>query len=469
MHGAKYRNAARTCDVIFVNSRVHRRARSSSCSACPPEKVVVAYPGVDGFAAEGERADLGRPYVLTVATLEPRKNLETLLAAPLPEGHALAVVGAAGWGPQPTLDRPDVIRLGYVDDDGARAPLPRRGGVRLPVALRGLRDPDRRGDGERRSRRRVRARVDGRGGGRRGRARRPRRPAGDRRRARGGDPAPRRARPARARPRGALPLDGDGPHDAGAFLRCASGSTSRRSSRRRPGTARYVRGLLAHNEYERLAFGGPDAARHGRPRRLVVPARAPARGPRPRRAPLPDLPGPCTERRPRGRNGPRPRRPAPPRDVQPVDAALQPPCRSQGGAGGEARDRGLRVHEAARSSSCSASPEERIRVIPNGVEAVVHAGRPERRRATTCSRSGRSSRARTCAAAQQAAQRLGVELASRRRAGAGAACRSTGGWGASPTRSSRRSTAARAASSTRRSTRASGSRCSRRWPAARRS
>jgi alpha-1,3-rhamnosyl/mannosyltransferase len=55
--------------------------------------------------------------VLTVATLEPRKNLETLLAAPLPEGHALAVVGAEGWGPQPSLDRPDVIRLGYVDDD----------------------------------------------------------------------------------------------------------------------------------------------------------------------------------------------------------------------------------------------------------------------------------------------------------------------------------------------------------------
>jgi O-antigen biosynthesis alpha-1,3-rhamnosyltransferase len=54
--------------------------------------------------------------VLTVATLEPRKNLETLLAARLPEGHALAVVGAAGWGPQPKLDRPDVIRLGYVDD-----------------------------------------------------------------------------------------------------------------------------------------------------------------------------------------------------------------------------------------------------------------------------------------------------------------------------------------------------------------
>ncbi len=112
MHGAKYRNAARTCDVIFVNSEF-TKGEVVELLGVAPEKVVVAYPGVD-LAAEGERADLGRPYVLTVATLEPRKNLETLLAAPLPDGHALAVVGAEGWGPQPSLDRPDVIRLGYV-------------------------------------------------------------------------------------------------------------------------------------------------------------------------------------------------------------------------------------------------------------------------------------------------------------------------------------------------------------------
>jgi glycosyltransferase involved in cell wall biosynthesis len=115
MHGAKYRNAARTCDVIFVNSEF-TKGEAVELLGVGPEKVVVAYPGVD-VAAEGPRSDLGRPYVLTVATLEPRKNLETLLAAPLPAGHALAVVGAEGWGPQPSLDRPDVIRLGYVDDD----------------------------------------------------------------------------------------------------------------------------------------------------------------------------------------------------------------------------------------------------------------------------------------------------------------------------------------------------------------
>jgi glycosyltransferase involved in cell wall biosynthesis len=115
MHGAKYRNAARTCDVVFVNSAFTGR-EVVELLGVPAERVVVAYPGADGFSAEGERADLGRPYVLTVATLEPRKNLESLLAAPLPEGNALAVVGAGGWGPQPRLDRPDVVRLGYVDD-----------------------------------------------------------------------------------------------------------------------------------------------------------------------------------------------------------------------------------------------------------------------------------------------------------------------------------------------------------------
>jgi glycosyltransferase involved in cell wall biosynthesis len=115
MHGAKYRNAARTCDVIFVNAE-YTKGEVVELMGVAPEKVVVAYPGVGAFSPDGERADLGRPFVLTVATLEPRKNLETLLAARLPEGHALAVVGAEGWGDQPRLDRPDVIRLGYVDD-----------------------------------------------------------------------------------------------------------------------------------------------------------------------------------------------------------------------------------------------------------------------------------------------------------------------------------------------------------------
>jgi alpha-1,3-rhamnosyl/mannosyltransferase len=111
MHGAKYRHAARTCDVVMVNSR-HTGDDVAETLGVPHERIHVAYPGVDAtFTPDGERLDLGRPYALTVATLEPRKNLSTLLRART--DLALAVAGAAGWGEQPQLDRPGVIRLGY--------------------------------------------------------------------------------------------------------------------------------------------------------------------------------------------------------------------------------------------------------------------------------------------------------------------------------------------------------------------
>ena len=118
MHGAKYRHAARTAHVLVCNSEFTARDVRELLHV-EPERVRVAHPAAAPvFTRDGERADLGRPYALTVATLEPRKNLETLLDAhELLDGElALAVVGAAGWGPQPRLDRPGVIRLGYVDD-----------------------------------------------------------------------------------------------------------------------------------------------------------------------------------------------------------------------------------------------------------------------------------------------------------------------------------------------------------------
>jgi glycosyltransferase involved in cell wall biosynthesis len=118
MHGAKYRHAARTAHAVICNSEYTARDVRELLHVSP-ERVHVAYPAAAPvFTTEGDRADLGRPYALTVATLEPRKNLERLLEAhDLLAGElALAVVGAAGWGPQPQLDRPDVLRLGYVDD-----------------------------------------------------------------------------------------------------------------------------------------------------------------------------------------------------------------------------------------------------------------------------------------------------------------------------------------------------------------
>jgi len=119
MHTRKYRNAARTCDVVFVNSDYTGRDVVETLGV-DPGRVQVARPATkDVFRPDGKAADLGAPFVLTVATLEPRKNLH-----PLVEAHRLlggdlllAVVGAEGWGEQPFLDGPRIRRLGFVSDE----------------------------------------------------------------------------------------------------------------------------------------------------------------------------------------------------------------------------------------------------------------------------------------------------------------------------------------------------------------
>ncbi len=119
MHGRKYRNTALTCDVLFCNSAFTAH-ECVELLGVPEERTRVAHPAPAAvFRAEGEHADLGGPYLLTVATLEPRKNLDTLVEAwKLLEGRfTLAVAGAAGWGSQPRLDVPGVVRLGYVPDE----------------------------------------------------------------------------------------------------------------------------------------------------------------------------------------------------------------------------------------------------------------------------------------------------------------------------------------------------------------
>ena len=119
MHSRKFENAAHTCDLVFVNSAYTGKDVERTLGVAA-ERIRVAQPGVRRpFGTEGPTADLGAPYVLTVATLEPRKNLETLLQAHqlLGDELVLAVVGAEGWGEQPALDRPRVRRLGFVSDE----------------------------------------------------------------------------------------------------------------------------------------------------------------------------------------------------------------------------------------------------------------------------------------------------------------------------------------------------------------
>ncbi len=77
MHSGTAREAAR-CDVVFTNAEftandVVERLR------VPRERIRVAYPGVDArFRPDGDRLELGRPYVFTTATDDWRKNRGTV-------------------------------------------------------------------------------------------------------------------------------------------------------------------------------------------------------------------------------------------------------------------------------------------------------------------------------------------------------------------------------------------------------
>jgi glycosyltransferase involved in cell wall biosynthesis len=122
MHGRKYEHAAQSCDVVIVNS-TFTAADVEETLGVPRERITVAPPAVDpGFAPEGPEEDLGGPYVLTVSTLEARKNLETLVRAmhlvrkQQPQLR-LAVSGAEGWQ-APSLGEQWIDALGFTD--GAR-------------------------------------------------------------------------------------------------------------------------------------------------------------------------------------------------------------------------------------------------------------------------------------------------------------------------------------------------------------
>jgi glycosyltransferase involved in cell wall biosynthesis len=117
MHGYKYARTAE-CDLVFVNSAYTGRDVVRHLGV-PEERIRVAPPGVpEGYTPEGERAELGRPYVLSLATLEPRKNLATLVDAwrRLDGELALAVAGAAGWGDRELPREPGILELGFVPD-----------------------------------------------------------------------------------------------------------------------------------------------------------------------------------------------------------------------------------------------------------------------------------------------------------------------------------------------------------------
>ncbi len=125
---------ARADAIISVSDFSRREA--IAVYGLPARKIRVVHPGVsDLFAPSGPeevlrartRYALPERYVLTVGTLEPRKNMTTALAAWAAAGSrdvALALVGPRGWRLRQAIgrelaaggSRPGVILTGHVDD-----------------------------------------------------------------------------------------------------------------------------------------------------------------------------------------------------------------------------------------------------------------------------------------------------------------------------------------------------------------
>jgi glycosyltransferase involved in cell wall biosynthesis len=119
------RSLQRASVVVTPSDAVADQVRE----AYAPEVPVVAVPhGVGPQWAQAEppddtlRARLGLPheYVLFVGTLEPRKDVGTLLAAHrlLPDAPPLVLVGPPGWGEQVDVSR--AVTPGYLDEADLR-------------------------------------------------------------------------------------------------------------------------------------------------------------------------------------------------------------------------------------------------------------------------------------------------------------------------------------------------------------
>lgn len=121
-HEGALRHAMNRAQLLIVPSRQtaaalrDRRVQvvEEGCDHLPP-------PDHDGAAALLARLGVDGPFVLTVSTLEPRKNLPRVLAA---HAHAqaqaeisepLVVVGPSGWGPE-LPPQAGVVLAGFVDE-----------------------------------------------------------------------------------------------------------------------------------------------------------------------------------------------------------------------------------------------------------------------------------------------------------------------------------------------------------------
>jgi glycosyltransferase involved in cell wall biosynthesis len=89
-----------------------------------PERIVTIHSGVAAEYFDAQPIRRERPYALYVGSIEPRKNLDTLLDAwkllkpELRREFDLVIAGPVGWGTQSTLRRvrAETVYLGYVPE-----------------------------------------------------------------------------------------------------------------------------------------------------------------------------------------------------------------------------------------------------------------------------------------------------------------------------------------------------------------
>ena len=127
-HEAALGRARARASLLLAPSR--STADDLVAAGVPAARVEVVEEGSDHLPAPDPSAaadvlahlQVGGPYLLSVSTLEPRKNLERLVAAyvrarpRLPEPCPLVVVGPRGWGDRRLPEAEGVAWAGWLDD-----------------------------------------------------------------------------------------------------------------------------------------------------------------------------------------------------------------------------------------------------------------------------------------------------------------------------------------------------------------
>jgi alpha-1,3-rhamnosyl/mannosyltransferase len=112
-------NILRRADGLIAVSE-NTRQDAIGLLGVAPEKIETIYSGVAEEYFDAQPAKRDRPYVLYVGTIEPRKNLDTLLDAwkLLRPDCELVIAGPEGWGSEQTLKRirEEATYLGYVPE-----------------------------------------------------------------------------------------------------------------------------------------------------------------------------------------------------------------------------------------------------------------------------------------------------------------------------------------------------------------